>query len=466
MRAPVLDAAFVAGALGPRLRHPVPAALLHTRFQRAVIDSREAREGDLFVALPGERVDGHDFAAAAVAAGASGVLASRDVPVEGVPVFVAEDSLAALQALAATWRASLPLEVVGITGSVGKTTTKGIVAAVLGAKYRVQANPLNYNNEISVPLCLLELQPRTQRAVIEMGMYTTGEIALLCQWARPRTGIVLNVGPTHLERAGSLEAIAQAKGELVQALPEDGTAVLNVDDPLVRGMVGLSRARVVWFGTSDPAEVRGTDLASHGAEGFEFTLVYQGQKRRLRVPLPGRHLLANVLAGAAAGLSDGLSFRQVCDAIEGLSVPTRLRVLRAADGTRVIDDTYNAQPASMLAALDLLDEMPGRHVALLGDMRELGQASHYEHQRVGERAGEVLDALVTLGEDARALGETAEAHGAGEVHHATSRDEAAALLWTMVRPGDVVLVKGSHALGLDAVVAEFERTRGPEEREP
>ncbi len=466
MTAPVLDAAFVTAALAPRLRHPVDPALVHTRFERAVIDSREVRPGDLFVALPGERVDGHDFAAAAVAAGASGVLASRALAIEGVPVFVADDSLAALQALGAAWRAALPLEVVGITGSVGKTTTKAIVASVLGAKYRVQANPLNYNNEISVPLCLLELKPGTQRAVIEMGMYTTGEIALLCQWAQPRTGIVLNVGPTHLERAGSMEAIAQAKGELVEALPADGTAVLNVDDRLVRSMVTRARADVIWFGTSDPAEVRGTDVTSQGADGFDFTLGYHGRTRQLHVPLPGRHLLSNVLAAAATGLADGMSFRQVCDAIEALNVPTRMRVIARPDGTRIIDDTYNAQPSSMLAALDLVDEMPGRHVALLGDMRELGEASRYEHERVGERAGEVLDALVTIGDEARALGDVALSTGAGEVHHATSRAEAAALLWTLVRPGDVVLVKGSHALGLDAVVAELERSRGPEEREP
>lgn len=469
-RFPVLDVAFVTAALEPRLRHPAASHVIHTRFDRAVIDSRQVRPGDLFVALPGERVDGHDFAAVAVAAGAAGILASRevapDVVGEGVPVFVVDDSLAALQELGAAWRATLPLEVVGITGSVGKTTTKGMVAAVLGAKYRVQANPLNYNNEISVPLCLLELKPVTQRAVIEMGMYTTGEIALLCQWAQPRTGIVMNVGPTHLERAGSIEAIAQAKSELVQALPPEGIAILNVDDAMVRGMVGLARSRVMWFGTDDPAEVRATDVASRGAEGFEFTIQYQGRSRRLHVPLPGRHLVSNVLAAAAAGLADGLSLRQVCDAIEALRVPTRMRVIAREDGTRIIDDTYNAQPASMLAALDLVDEMPGRHIALLGDMRELGVASRYEHERVGERAGEVLDALVTLGDEARALGAVALTSGAGEVHHATSREEAAALLWTLVRPGDVVLVKGSHALGLESVVSELERARGPEEREP
>lgn len=465
-----LDAAFVTAALGPRLRHPVAPEVVHTAFDRAIIDSREARAGDLFVALPGERVDGHDFAVGAVAAGASGLLVTR--PIEGVDqtstaVFVVDDTLEALQQVGAAWRAALKLEVVGITGSVGKTTTKGIAAAILGAKYRVQANPLNYNNEISVPLCLLELRPETQRAVIEMGMYTTGEIARLCEWATPRTGIVLNVGPTHLERAGSMEAIARAKRELPEALPANGTAILNADDPLVIAMAGHTRARVVTFGAGVNADVRGTEMASDGAAGFVFTLAHAGKFRRLRVSLPGRHLVSNVLAAAAAGLSDHMTLAEVGDALEAMQVPSRLRVIARADGTRILDDTYNAQPASMLAALDLVDEMPGRHVALLGDMRELGEVSRYEHERVGERAGEVLDTLVTLGDEARLLGAAALSAGAGEVHHATSKEEAAALLLTLVQPGDVVLVKGSHALGLETVVAELEQSPevGTEEQE-
>jgi len=369
-----------------------------------------------------------------------------------------DDALAALQDLGAAWRAALPLEVVGITGSVGKTTTKAITAAILGAGYRVQANPLNYNNEISVPLCLLELRPDTERAVIEMGMYTTGEIARLCQWARPRTGIVLNVGATHLERAGSREAIARAKRELPEALPSDGFAILNIDDPVVREMAPHTAAQVVWFGVDAGADVRASDVESLGAEGFRFVLHHAGQSRSVALRLPGTHLVSNVLAGAAAGLSDGIPFEQIVNAVEALQVPTRMRIVERPDGTRIIDDTYNAQPASMIAALDLLDRMPGRHIALLGDMLELGEVSRYEHERVGERAGEVLDALVTIGTEARHLGEVAMTTGHCELHHATSRDEAAALILALIRPGDTVLVKGSHALGLEEVVAELQQT--------
>ena len=455
--APVLNAAFVATALGGRLRSRLGRWFDGTKFAGAAIDSRAVQPGDLFVALPGDRVDGHDFAAAAVRAGAAGCLLTYAVEgAEDAALLLVDDTLASLQDLGAAWRAALTgTQVIGITGSVGKTTTKAIVASVLAAKYRVQANPLNYNNEVSVPLCLLELRPETERAVIEHGMYTTGEIALLCRWTRPRIGIVLNVGPTHLERAGSLDAITQAKRELVEALPADGAAVLNIDDERVRSMAPHTAARVWWFGTSEDAQVRGSDVTSDGARGFDFTLTFEGASRRVHVPLPGRHLLSNVLAAAAAAFADGLTFDEVVAAIEPLDVPLRLNVIEMPGGITVLDDTYNAQPASTIAALDLLDEMAGRHVALLGDMRELGDASRGEHERVGRRAAEVVALLITVGEEARHLGETAHASGLANVVHADTREEALAALRARMASGDVVLIKGSHALGLEQLVVDL-----------
>ena len=461
MSAPTLDAAFVARALGPRLRALEGSAA--TTFTRAVVDSREVRPGDLFVALPGEHTDGHDFAAAAVRAGAAGCLLSR--PIEGTGAganFVVDNTLGALQDLGAAWRATLPVQVVGVTGSVGKTTTKWIAAAVLAARYRVQANPLNYNNEVSVPLCLLELKPETERTVIEMGMYTTGEIALLCHWALPHSGVVLNVGPVHLERAGSIEAIVQAKRELPEALPPDGVAILNADDERVRSMAPHTRARVLWFGTAMDAEVRGSDLASHGLDGFDCTMTHAGASRRIRVPLAGAHLLSNALAAAAVGLADGMSLDEVCEALTRLDVPSRIRVITLRDGIRVFDDTYNAQPASMRGALDLLAETPGRHLALLGDMRELGAASRVEHQIAGEYTGRVATLVLTIGDEARVLGEAAGIAGA-RVRHCATREDATAALLAELQPGDVVLVKGSHALGLEHVVAALESALGPSE---
>ena len=344
-RAPVLDADFVAGALGETLRERHGSG---ARFRRAVIDSRRVEAGDLFVALRGENADGHDFAADALARGAAGLLLERppegDLPDEAA-IFIVADALAGLQGLAAAWREALDgLEVIGVTGNVGKTTTKLMASAVLERRYRVRTSALNYNNEIGVPLCLLELDPGIERTVIEHGMYTTGEIAQLCTWTRPRVGVVLNVGPVHLERAGSLEAIARAKRELVEALPAGGHALLNADDPVVDAMADHTAAQVLRFGTVEDADVRGSEVASHGAGGFSFTLEADGERRRVRVPLPGAHLLPNVLAAAATGLVEGVPFPEVAAALEALDVPLRLTVRCLPGGVTLLDDTYNASP--------------------------------------------------------------------------------------------------------------------------
>ncbi|MGE0134639.1 MAG: UDP-N-acetylmuramoyl-tripeptide--D-alanyl-D-alanine ligase [Dehalococcoidia bacterium] len=451
---PTLETSFVAAALGDLLiEHAGP----RVRFRRAVIDSREAGDGDLFVALQGTRVDGHQYATAAVERGARGVLAREPLDLgPEIALFVVSDPLAALQRIAVAWRDALDrLQVVGVTGNVGKSTTKLITAALLRSRYRVQAEAQNYNNEIGVPLCLLRLRPESERAVIEMGMYTTGEIALLCTWARPQIGIVLNVGPVHLERAGSMEAIARAKRELVESLPRDGHAILNVDDERVRAMVGHTRARVWTVGTSPTLDVYSADLESRGADGFFFTLHAVGRSRRVHVPLPGAHLVTNVLASAAAALADGVEFDAVCESIERLDVPTRLAIRRSTHGFTVLDDTYNASPVATLAALDLLGETPGRRIAVLGDMLELGDLSAVEHERVGRRAAEVADVLLTIGSHARGINEAAARAGIAETYHFGSKEEIAAAVRALVAPGDVVLVKASRALALESVVAEL-----------
>jgi UDP-N-acetylmuramoyl-tripeptide--D-alanyl-D-alanine ligase len=457
--APALDAAFVATALGELLRGREGES--RGPFRRAVIDSRQAGPGDLFVALPGERHDGHDFAAEAVRAGAAGALLAR--PVDGTDSaarFYVDDPLAALQQLAAAWRRALPqTSVVGVTGNVGKTTTKLMAASVLRARYRVHASESNYNNEIGVPLCLLELDPDVERAVIEMGMYTTGEIAQLARWAQPRTGVVLNVGPVHLERAGTLETITRAKRELVEALPADGHAILNVDDARVRAMAGHTRARVWRIGLAADADVRATDLESHGARGFAFTLRVSGaDERRVHVPAPGAHLVSNVLAAAAVGLAEGLPLDEVACALGRLAPGLRLRVRELAGGVTLVDDSYNASPASTLAALELLAELPGRRLALLGDMRELGELSAESHRQVGRCAAELADVLYTIGELGRAIGEAALDAGAAPdaVRHLGSTEEAAEALRAELRPGDALLVKGSRAMALERVVAALD----------
>ena len=462
---PTLDAAFVAGVLGSALRSRCGP---ERGFARAVIDSRLVVPGDLFVALPGEHHDGHDFAAEAAASGAAGLLLGRPVGAlarTDCARFIVDEPLAALQRLAAAWRAALDATtVVGVTGNVGKTTTKLITAAVLAERYRVRASEHNYNSEVGVPLCLLELTPGRRACVIELGMYTTGEIAALCEWARPRIGVVLNVGPVHLERAGSMDAIIAAKRELVEALPADGHALLNADDPDVRAMASHTAARVWLFGSAADADVRGDALRSTGAAGFEFTLHALGAQRRVHVPLPGAHLLANVLAAAAVGLADGMTLDAVAAALSRLDVPLRLSVRPLPGGVMLLDDTYNANPTSTLAALDLLAELPGRRLALLGDMRELGERSHESHAQVGRRAAGVLDALFTVGELAKGIAEAAQLANLRAVEHIRSKDAAAAALLATLAPGDALLVKGSRALALETVVATLDRSLGEREQ--
>jgi UDP-N-acetylmuramoyl-tripeptide--D-alanyl-D-alanine ligase len=422
-------------------------------FNRAVIDSRQVQPGDLFFALLGEHRNGHDFVDDALARGAAGLVVERplDAPPD-VAVFQVSDSLSALQRLAAHWRTRHDTRVVGVTGSVGKTTCKELIAAVLGARWRVLKSPANLNTEIGLPLTLLELRPEHERAVLEMAMYGPGEIDLLCRIARPQIGVVTNVGPVHLERLGSVGAIAAAKAELVDALPPDGVAVLNGDDPRVTAMASRTKARVLLYGQSQHCDVRGDDLASRGLDGISFRLSYEGRDRRVEAHLPGRHHLYAALAAAAVGLAEGMTLTEAAAALRQARPELRLRVLSGPNGATVLDDSYNASPQSMLAALDLLGELPGRRIALLGEMRELGAAEEEGHRQVGERAAACADLVLVLGERARPLYEAAQTTGAAEVRFLTSTQEAAPVLRDELQPGDYLLVKASRAVGLESVV--------------
>jgi UDP-N-acetylmuramoyl-tripeptide--D-alanyl-D-alanine ligase len=426
------------------------------RFEHAVVDSRKAGVGDLFVAMRGEQVDGHDFVADAAQRGATGAIVERRVDAT-IPQYVVPDALAALQAIAKARRDLLPgLKVVGVTGSVGKTTTKELTAAVLSARYSVLKNEGNLNSEIGMPLVLLELTPAHERAVLEMGMWAPGEISLLCDLARPDTGIVTNVGPSHLERMGTIEAIADAKAELVAALPSSGIAILNADDARVAAMTERTSAHVVTYGLGDAADVRALDIASEGLSGVRFTLAHGDARSPVYSRLPGRAMVHNALAAAAAGITDGITVDDVAGALSAAQIPARLVAHRGPNGSTVIDDTYNASPASMLAALELLGEVPGGKIAILGDMRELGSAEYDGHVAVGRAAAESADAIYVVGELARVIGDTAREAGHRDVHFVTDKDSIASAINGRLGPGDVVLVKGSRALALETVVARLE----------
>jgi UDP-N-acetylmuramoyl-tripeptide--D-alanyl-D-alanine ligase len=441
------DVAEAAGASLIAARIPDGAT-----FARASIDSRDTESGDLFFAVPGERQDGHDFVDRAMGAGAAGAVIERPVEApEGIALFHVSDSIEGLQKLAAWWRRRHEVNVVAVTGSVGKTTCKELTAAVLGTKYRTLKSEANLNTEIGIPLTLLQLTDQHERAVLEFGMYARGDIELLSRVALPRVGVVTNIGPVHFERLGSQGAITAAKAELVEALPPDGVAVLNGDDARTAALATRTDARVVYYGQSAQCDVRASDVGGRGLDGVEFALTAKGESVDVRVPLPGKHHVYPALAAAAVAVEEGFPLKDVVQALAEARPELRSRVLPGPNGSTILDDSYNASPASMTAALDLLAELPGRRIALLGDMLELGAAEEDGHRRVGERAATACDLLLVLGERTRPLAEAAKERGA-EVRCPASSGAAVDILKQELRDGDHVLIKASRAMAFEEVV--------------
>ena len=445
----------VRAALASELLAETPGAV--DTFSAVTNDSRVAQPGELFVALVTEVRDGHAFIDDAIARGATGVLVDRSVVVpEGVAVFHVHNTQHALGELAHAWRERFPfLKATVITGNVGKTTTKELTAALLGQFFRVLKSPANFNDEIGLSMTLFQLMDAYERAVLEVGMFELGEIRRLCEIARPETAVVLNVGPTHLERLGSLEAIAAAKAEAVESLSQWGTAILNADDPYVAAMESKTKARVITFGIEKHADVRASDIRSHGLSGVDFKLSAGGHEVPVHTPLPGARLVYNALAAITVGFSEGISLEEAVHALSLIDVPARLQSRLASSGALVLDDSYNASPASMLSALSVLAETPGRRVALLGDMLELGSAEADGHASVGERAAAVADILFTVGPRGRMISEAARAAGAPVVEHFDDKADATRELQNILGPGDVLLVKASHGLALNTVVEEL-----------
>jgi UDP-N-acetylmuramoyl-tripeptide--D-alanyl-D-alanine ligase len=444
----------------------------------AAIDSRQVIPGALFVALPGERADGHDFVTDAFQRGASCALIQTDIPEDYQTVDLrtssgivnlpdsfdaplclrVQNSLVALQQIARFWRRKLDLRVVGITGSVGKSTTKEVIAEVLDQRYRTLKSPGNLNNEIGLPLTILRLGDGYERAVLEMGFYVPGEIAFLCEIALPVIGVVTNIGTVHAERAGSQQAIFRGKSELVQALPPDGVAILNLDDPLVQKMADLTHARVFFYGLDPAADLWADEVEGLGLEGIRFSLHYQHKILRVRVPMIGLHSVHTALRAAAVGLVDGLTWQEILDGLHQGHTQLRLSVVRTESGALLLDDTYNASPESMLAAINLLAQLEGRKVAVLGDMLELGPYEKQGHEMVGVRVAEVADQLVTVGTRGHMIASAAARSGLElkKIIECENSDEAIAHLRKSLTKDDVVLVKGSHAVRMDLVAAALE----------
>ena len=521
---------------------PPPQALAPRSVSCAVLDSRDVEAGSLFIAFSGTRTDGHNFIRQALAGGADAIICEergleqlhatgallvdcrrgreegeKAEDVEGQPgravAYIVPDANAALQAAGLfqrLHRTRPDLRVVGVTGSVGKTSTKELAASVLAQRYRTHHNTGNLNSEQGLPLALLGLHTGHERTVLEMGMYDLGEIRLLCSLARPHIGLVTNVGPTHLERLGTIDRIAQAKTELVEALPNaqnGGVAILNQDDARVWAMADATDARPFFYGLTAEADLWAEEIESLGMEGIRFRFHHRQENgrihsQRLRVPLLGRHSVYTALGAAAVGIVSDLSWQEIVAGLQRAPSQLRLVVRPGINGCTVIDDTYNASPVSTVAALNLLNDLftrrqtgedcapaancaemgpeaakrtpqssngqhqkqlllqphwGGRRIAILGDMRELGTFTTEGHKQVGVHAAGVIDLLVTVGALGRLIADEARRAGlpSRAVYATDDFETAVQILKEMAQPQDLLLVKGSRAVGMDRIVPEI-----------
>ena len=435
-----------------------PAAVI----SRVSTDSRASEAGDLFVALKGDRFDGHDFVAQAVGRGATGILVSKDVgEFSGKILILVEDTRKALGDVARLYRDRFDIPVVGITGSNGKTTTKDMAASVLSQRYSVLRNEGNFNNAIGVPLTLFRLTKAHDMAVIEMGTGAPGEMSRLIDIARPDVAVVTNVGPTHLEFFGSMDEVAAEKGILARAA---GAAVLNADDPRVAEMRDAADGTTILFGIRNSADVVADEI-EQGQDGCShFTLVANMERIRVHLPFPGRHQIYNALAAASLGILFHVKLDEIKRSLEVCrGLPMRMQKV-VVNGATIIDDTYNSNPASLRAAVDYLSEVECecKRVLVLGDMLELGKQSGELHLEAGRSiAGRQFHSLVTVGDKAAMIAEGAMAAGMPEDRAVVfeTNSEAVAYLRLVLGQGDIALIKGSRGMKMEEIVGSLESER-------
>ena len=423
-------------------------------------DSRTVKPGELFVALRGENFDGHDFVESAAKAGTAGAIVDSNwkgsVP-KNFALIRAKDTLQAYQELAANYRKSLTLKVVAITGSNGKTSTKDFAAAVLARRFRVTKTVGNFNNHVGVPRTILEATSGDEVAVWEIGMNHPGEIATLAKVAAPDVAVITNIGLAHLEFMGSRERIAEEKGALAEAVGPEGTVILNADDPFTKDIATRTRGKVILAGTTT-GTIQAADISQSGT-GTDFTILEGAHRCRAQLPVPGLHMVQNALLAVAAGRVFGVSLEDCAAGL--LAAPlTKARLqIRDIGGVQFLDDSYNANPDSMKAALRTLVELDadGKRIAVLGEMRELGDESERGHREVGETAAALkIDQLIAIGNAAAAIADGARHAGLRKTTVVSSTSEAAELLNEIAGPGDLILIKGSRAARTEEVINQFE----------
>lgn len=427
--------------------------------EKVSTDSRTVKPGDLFVALRGERFNAHDFVEAVAKSGAAGAIVEQMWTGKTPPSFAVlrvTDTLRAYQQLAANYRKSLSLRVLAITGSNGKTSTKDFAAAVLSRRFRVNKTEGNFNNHVGLPRTILEATASDQVGVWEIGMNHPGEVAALAAIAQPDAAIITNIGIAHIEFMGSREAIAQEKGALAEAVGSAGWVILNADDPFSAGIAGRTRARVIFAGIKS-GSVRAGEIAQSAA-GTDFTITEGAHRCRAQLPVPGLHMIQNALLAVAAGRALGLSLEEAAAGLAMAPLSKARLQLKEIRGVQFIDDSYNANPDSMKAALRTLVELEadGKRIAVLGEMGELGAESAAGHREVGEKAATLgVDHLIAIGDGGKILVEGAQKAGLAKSVVVTSTREAAQLLEKIARPGDLVLIKGSRAARTENVLEQF-----------
>lgn len=427
--------------------------------ERVSTYSRTVKRGELFVALRGENFDGHKFIAGAAEAGAAGAMVDdqwQETVPPGFGILRAGDTLRGYQNLARNYRRSLPLKVLGITGSNGKTSTKDFTAAVLGRRFRVTKTEGNFNNHVGLPRTMLEATSEHEVAVWELGMNHAGEIAALSKIALPNAAIITNVGVAHIEFLGSREAIAREKAALAAAVPADGWLVLNADDAFSDMIAGETEAKIILAGTESGA-IRAHEI-TQSPTGSEFTILEGAHRCRAQLPVPGLHMVQNAMLAVAAGRAFGLSLEECAEGLASTPLTKARLQIKAVHGVQFIDDSYNANPESMKAALRTLVELDadGKRIAVLGEMGELGAESERGHREVGEEAATLgIDHLIAIGRGGSLIAQAAGKCGLKQSTAVDSTSAAAELLADIATPGDLILVKGSRTARTEQVIEKF-----------
>ena len=434
--------------------------------ERISTDSRTIKKGELFVALRGENFDGHKFVEDVAKSGAAGAIVDlkwKGKVTKNFAIIRAQDTLLAYQTLAANYRKSLSIKVLAITGSNGKTSTKDFAASVLGRKFRVTKTQGNFNNHVGLPRTILEAGSDHEVGVWELGMNHPGEIAALAKIAAPDAAIITNIGVAHIEFMGSREAIAQEKGALAEAIDLGGTVILNADDPCSKSIADRTRANVIFAGTNE-GTIRAIDT-QQSADGSEFTIIEGAHRCRAQLPVPGIHMVQNALLAVAAGRTFGVALEECAIGLATAPLTKARLQIKEINGVQFLDDSYNANPDSMKAALQTLVELDadGKRVAVLGEMRELGAETQRGHEEVGEAAAAFgIDYLIGIGEMGAVISRAAKRAGLAHSETVGSTSKAAERLIDIVQAGDLVLIKGSRLAHTEDVIENFAKLSSPE----